>query len=274
MDTQGTYESRVAHTKALLEDYLPKKEHVCLSFSGGKESVVLAHMLKPWRHKTWLVWVKTPLMAPHMEDFVRGYQVDYKLVEVPTVDPRDVWKVYGHPGPVAVREVSEPHRPTMLLSACCYAVISQALFGYYGADAEPLRVNGIRAKDGERHPFLRGEVILADVNTRKPSEDPDAAFTGIELQPLWAWTQDDVFRYVQEYSLKLPVQYSEGCIDSLECLTCPGKLYPQRLAFLKKHYPKQAEEAVEMALGSLKTAYGALEPLKAALENEVRVRPF
>lgn len=269
----GTYEARLEHTRRLLEEYAGKREHICLAFSGGKESVVLAHLLGHWRDRTTLVWARTVLMAPHMEAFIRGYGEDFRLVEVPAEDPREVWATYGYPSPLArVHSHGQTH-DMVLTRTCCTMVISKALWGYYGHDREPLRITGVRHEDGPVAADVAQEVLCWRGDTKDFVSDPDHPNAVLELKPLWAWTQEDVFRFVDEHGLQLPIQYAEGCIDSLECLVCPGKLYPQRLAFLKKHYPEEARYATGIARANLKATYEAVEYIRAALDNEVWITP-
>ena len=51
-----------------------------LLFSGGKDSIVLAHLTEPVKERVELLWANTGAMFPHMETFIRAYGARFKLV--------------------------------------------------------------------------------------------------------------------------------------------------------------------------------------------------
>ena len=60
------------------------------------------------------------------------------------------------------------------------------------------------------------------------------------VHPLWNWTDQEVFNYIRDHDIQLPIQYLEGYNTSLDCWICSGHLPYEgkaRLEFTKKHYP-------------------------------------
>jgi len=68
-----------------LEQSEPK---LLVAFSGGKESILLADLLKQHKEAIELVWCNTQAMFPHMIEFVRAYRdKGYALVELESDQP-------------------------------------------------------------------------------------------------------------------------------------------------------------------------------------------
>lgn len=219
-----------APTGATLAEAVERHERVFLSFSGGKESIVLAHMCEAHREKVTLVWVRVQHAAPHMVDFIRGYaERGWRLEEIRAPSMSTHWQAAGIPAEVVSVEhaqgLREPRMQTVV--SCCHALRQAPLNAFMHAQGEPCAlVHGQRSADrgGATHDGLRWQLPAS-----------------VEIvQPLLDWSEADVMAYVAEHGLELPHQYAEGCSDSLECLPCPVMATPERMAFLDRHYPVAA----------------------------------
>ncbi len=69
-------------------DYLAslfqRQQRAVLAFSGGKDSLVLADLCRPYKDRITLAWMNTGAMFAHMEAFIRGYAADWHYVEIPS----------------------------------------------------------------------------------------------------------------------------------------------------------------------------------------------
>lgn len=193
-----------------LADLFARHERVHLSFSGGKDSIVLADLCKPWRVQVTLIWSNTGIMWPHMVQFVRAYASQFRLIEAsPKQDFRAFWGEHGLPADVVPIENALGRRWPRLQSwtTCCWAMRTQPVLETLITECATAALHGQRLADGPL------------VQTHSGMWGPPA---GIEVVgPLWDWSDDDVMTYIEENRLRLPEQYRASS-SSLECAICPA----------------------------------------------------
>ncbi len=66
------------------------------------------------------------------------------------------------------------------------------------------------------------------------------------VAPIWAWTDDDVFNYLEEVGADIPAQYlMDRKNDGLDCWSCTGHTMGGKMAakmrFMAVHYPDKLE---------------------------------
>ena len=197
-----------------------------VGYSGGKESVVLKHLLSPLAERIDFVWVNTGVALPHMETFVRSQGV-IELHGNQTAR----FAQWGLPVRIAAmshtqagRVEREPKNRLMTSDwySCCYEVRCAPIRDYMKAHGITLFIHGQRFEDNFD---VVGHGSL-----------------GMErAQPLWDWTKADVYNYIEEHALELPEQYRQGCSESFECWNCTGFISPERFAYLARQYPERWE---------------------------------
>jgi 3'-phosphoadenosine 5'-phosphosulfate sulfotransferase (PAPS reductase)/FAD synthetase len=237
-----------------------RHERVFLGFSGGKESITLAHMLEPWQDRVTLLWVNTGHMAPHMVEFVRNYRAKgWRLEEAASPNLFEHWQATGIPAevfPLANITGSKSPRLQPWLH-CCQVLRTEPINAFLREQTGPCCfINGQRADDQDG-------ATIAGLATNLPG-------TVEVVMPLRSWTEADVMAYVSRHELALPLQYAEGYADSIECIVCPAPLKPKRLRYLARHHPEvlpfiqgavqEASAATVSALGNLQITLSGGEP--------------
>ena len=223
---------------------LSRHQRAVLLFSGGKESVMLAHMLEVHRDKIELVWVNTGAMLPHMEEFIRSYGERWSLVELHSDQPARL-RTVGLPSrivpiyntPLGTTMEREPKGRAMITDwvSCCAALRGHPVFEYMRANDRTLLYHGQR----------RGDNTFGNTS-----------FPGAEvIAPLWDYSTEQVMRYVRHHGLPLPKQYP-AVLDSLECWNCTAELGADRVAWLKENYPERIPELRAM-VGTVSEAVSA-----------------
>lgn len=99
-------ELKVARTKQRVREWVDYwgKDHVCVSFSGGKDSTVLLHIVREmYGDEIPAVFVNTGLEFPEIQRHVRSFPNVVTLY--PEMNFRDVIIKYGYP--VVSKEVSK-----------------------------------------------------------------------------------------------------------------------------------------------------------------------
>jgi 3'-phosphoadenosine 5'-phosphosulfate sulfotransferase (PAPS reductase)/FAD synthetase len=223
-----------------LEMLLGKHKRVVVAFSGGKESVVIAHMLNEYRDKVELVWVNTGAAFPHMQSFIHGYRSRFKVVELRS-DQDARFAQAGLPSlvvplshaPIRGRE----NKGKLLINdwiTCCYQLRTQPILGYIQQTAATLLIHGQRHED-------------------RAFFNPGNELKGVDvLAPLKDWTEARVMDYIERNKLELPEQYP-AVMDSLECWNCTASLSVERFEYMRQRHPELLER-VKPAIGAVYSA--------------------
>jgi 3'-phosphoadenosine 5'-phosphosulfate sulfotransferase (PAPS reductase)/FAD synthetase len=200
---------------------MEKHSRAVVGFSGGKESLVLKHLLQPWADRLEYVWVNTGAMLPHMREFILGHGV----TEVMS-DQADRFRRVGLPSrivpifntPLGVMTQRSPER--LMLTDwvnCCAALRTQPLIDAARARGLTLYVHGQRLADG---------VLLTTPGDLK------------SLDVLREWSEAQVYEYIERNEIALPPQYALGFRDSGECWNCTAELDASRVRYLESEYPE------------------------------------
>ena len=221
----------IARAEAALADLFDRHGRAALAFSGGKDSLTLLHLCRPWRDRLTILWVNTGAMYPHMETFVRSQTEGWNLVEIRSDVPA-YWEKFGIPASVlptdhAIGGRGIPTKPLISpWSVCCTANLTQPMAAWMEAHPD---VTGLLV--GQRHVDY-GRFDPTQMQGRLPLE---------VVAPLWAWTDDEIWAYVDRYSIELPEQYALGWRDSAQCAACPVWLKPEQIAYQRRRYPQLAQ---------------------------------
>jgi 3'-phosphoadenosine 5'-phosphosulfate sulfotransferase (PAPS reductase)/FAD synthetase len=206
---------------ATVSEAMARHPHGIVGFSGGKESLVLRHLLQPWFDRLEFVWVNTGAMFPHMRDFI----LQHGATEVHSNQAERFSRV-GLPSrivpihntPLGMLAQNSP--PRLMLTDwlnCCSSLRARPLIERAWARGATLYMHGQRAEDG---------CTLSQL--------PE----GLEgLGPLHGWSEAQVYEYLDRNSIELPAQYGAGYRDSGECWNCTAELGVDRLQYLAAVYP-------------------------------------
>lgn len=212
------------------------KGRMALFYSGGAESGLLLHLLRPLRDVLTVVWSDPGTVAGDAEHVMRQAGGWPHFVRVP-VDRVAVWREHGLPShlvPTALDPATrgdKPPPPIFVQSniTCCGRVRNLPAFNWCNGNGVSLVIHGQRR--GEGSPMFRQE---AEVGT---------------WAPLANWTRADVMARVAHHGVPLPPQYREGYPKSFECAVCPADMDPARLGFLRRHHPEHHADTVRIAQG-------------------------
>jgi len=208
-------------------------KRVALAFSGGKDSLACLELAKIAGVRPILLHANPGARLPHMGEYIRVAAEGYELVELRT-DQAAYWKANGIPANVVPMF---NHRTGLLTNrgaprplivdwlSCRFALIAAPLWAAAQASGAGLVIHGQRDDDG-----LAGRG--------SPNGIPTHA-------PLWDWTEEQVYAFLDRRGVTLPSQYQHG-VGSMECANCPALTTPKHMRYLKKAYPEIAAEMAEM----------------------------
>lgn len=226
-----------------LETIFTSHNAVALWCSGGKDSLTLLHMARPWRHKVCVIHMYEPETWPgvteNLNDCLDAWGFLRNIHIEPSVSFAEYTQQYGWP----VSHVPSDYdgtAPSMspywdgtikLASWWHCSVIRQIqplgeLAIAMGTDAV---LTGSRAQDGPW--FVReGSVVDAGYFTR--------------YDPLHTLSATQVYAYIDEHNIPLPPHYAikrqRPDYEWVDCLSCTWA--PQHWQILKEFYPEEFEK--------------------------------
>lgn len=276
------YAWKVQHALDVIREFVEHEgeNHVYVSFSGGKDSLVLLHLVRSIYPNVPAVFANTGIEFPEQVKFVRGFQ---NVTEVHPIKhfPR-ILKEDGivYPSKEVAMYVRDAKK------GCRYA-----LNGFKGLD---LKGNENRYKARfKRWSYLVdcGVKISPDCcemmkerplrdyekqNAKSPIIGTRAeesfrravgwmksgcnSFNGklYKSTPLSLWVLSDILRYISDNGIKMSPMYTDGGMKRTGCMFCPVPIAHgdvKNIEYARTHHPKMYE--------TMMVRHGLLEMLKS-----------
>lgn len=215
-----------------LENTMFKGKKVALHFSGGKDSLACLYYLKPHWAEIDVVWCNTGAAFPEtIEQMAKIRTTVPRFIEVRSDQPAnnvscgvpaDIVPVSHTPLHNVFTRGSNPLIQSFV--DCCRANIwlpmHEASLGY------DVIIRGQKESDHKKAPVKSGERI-----------------DGVEYYfPLEDWTDDDVYQYLAENDIELPITYKYFG-SSADCWSCTAFLSESKgkRTYLAKFHPEKYE---------------------------------
>jgi 3'-phosphoadenosine 5'-phosphosulfate sulfotransferase (PAPS reductase)/FAD synthetase len=227
-----------------------------LQFSGGKDSLACLYMFRD-DPEVVVVYTDTGAAFPHMREFVHrtAKKLGVRLHVASPAKPCADWQIEnGFPADVVAWDATPQMRhmtgcktaPVVPYATCCAVNLwmpMQEAVAALGADT-----------------VIRGSKACDD----KKSVPDGYVENGITyLSPLWTWSDEDVFSYLQSVGAEIPPQYAMGG-DSLDCWCCTGYMGThgtKRFAFMRDNYPDLYADAAARLRAVKETTLSAIGAL-------------
>lgn len=219
----------------MLKEIFKKHNRVVLFYSGGKDSLALLLLLRPFWDKVDVVWVDTgnqfPEVLEHMEKVkglvprfttLRGHLPGYFIQNGFPVDvvPENC---------TSFGQACFGEQPIKCVSRfqCCSVNMWEPMIEYVRATKPTCALRADRKTER-----LKGPSSL---------EGAEMVF------PLWDWTDEQVWKYLQKNAGDLlEERHCMAYRTSLDCQICMGYFRgtSERLDYLKKHHPELHKKTV------------------------------
>ena len=240
-------------TVKIKEFYLAHKGKVYVSFSGGKDSTVLLHLVRSVYPDVKAVFFDTGLEFPEIREFARSTE-NVEFVK-PEMTFKQVIQQEGYPviGKEAAHYISLARRglPSGIDRMKRDDRYGYAKFAYLMDAPFPISENCCaRLKKGPSHDYTKRTGLYPFVGTRIDESQRretnwilygdnnlDARYP--QSNPLSIWTTKDVWDYIRKYDLPYSKIYDMG-YEGTGCIFCMFGIMSDRDRFLrlKASHPK------------------------------------
>jgi 3'-phosphoadenosine 5'-phosphosulfate sulfotransferase (PAPS reductase)/FAD synthetase len=239
---------------------------VYVSFSGGKDSTVLLHLVRQLYPDVPAVFCDTGLEFPEIKQFVQG--TDDVTILRPEMSFKKVLDTYGYP--VIGKEVADcvegarkgqPYRlrrfdPSYksMFNVSKWAFLLDAPFAISGQCCAVMKKRPFRRyeKQSKRRPLLGTMASESRLRMQKWLEAGCNAFDNKRpiSQPLSFWLERDIWDYLRKFNVPYSSIYDmgyqrTGCIFCM--FGCHLEKYPNRFQRLSQTHPKLYEYCMKPA---------------------------
>lgn len=242
---------------------LARHERIAFSYSGGKDSTAVWHMLRNAGvlDRVTVYHTDTGDLLPEMRDVVSFYEAQtphfvriQKDVHAWIAENGLPTDLLPHSAHWAGQEMGEARIKLVGRYDCCFANLMLPTYERIVADGNTLLIRGTKAVDMRRLPCGTGDVL-----------------NGIEFYyPLQYATHEEVFAYLAEQGARICRVY-EHTTNAPECATCSAWWGERRAEYLKRHHPelfRKYAARLRAVVAELEPVVGTLLPEMAATQDE------
>lgn len=210
-------------------------ERVALQVSGGKDSLALLHMFKPYWDRLCVFWLNPGDPFPETVALMEKIKAEVPFFVEVAGRQREIIAQDGWPSDVIphayTTEGNFVFGPTRFKVqsrlSCCFRSMMLPMHERMKALGVTCILRGKRSEEKDKTPSRSGET-----------------HDGFELvYPLWDWTENDVLVYLEQAGIELPPSYDYAG-HSLDCMSCTGWWGENLSKWLEAKYPVQHTEYV------------------------------
>ena len=275
-------EAKIIFAKERIEQFYNKVDgNVCVSFSGGKDSTVLLHLVRSIHPSVKAVFVNTGLEWPEVVEFVKGTE-NVEIIR-PEMTFKQVLDTYGYPvtskkiakmieclqnptkenatirnlyltgirgdGKKATGSWKVPKKwlhlvdaPFKISDRCCYVMKKQPFKEY--------------TKKTGLYPYVGTQAAESRLREISYLQYGCNSFTGkVQSRPMSIWLEDDIWAYIKKYNLKYATIYDKGQART-GCMFCMFGTHlekePNKFQCMAKTHPQLYDYCInKLGLGKV-----------------------
>jgi phosphoadenosine phosphosulfate reductase len=212
------------------EEIFARHERIALQFSGGKDSLAVLYLLRPYLDKLTVYFCNSGDAFPETLELIEGVkQFIPHFVEVQGRQP-EVLSQMGWPsdlvtcGSTSFGRMMGHEDPALIdRYTCCFYSLMQPMYVRMKQDGITLVIRGQKNDDDKKPPLRSGETL-----------------NGFEfLYPIEHWNSDDIFAFLKKEGSPIPRYYADGMTSAPDCMNCTAWLEHSLVAYTKRYHPQQ-----------------------------------
>lgn len=264
---QMSLDEKIEYSKAKIVEFVEKlggEDNCFISFSGGKDSTVLLHLVRSVYPNIKAVFFNTGLEFPEIVQFAK--KQENVVFMTPDKRVNEVWKEYGIPAVSKeissyiydVRNSTEKMVEKRLNFRSSYSIskkwihlcdeefapypISNKCCQYFKKD-----LSSKYAKDNNAYPIIGTMANESILRLNSWVRHSCNMFDGKKIQsrPLSIWLETDIWDYIEKFDIEICELYHKGH-DRTGCFLCPfgakiedDRTGTNRFELLKVQHPNQ-----------------------------------
>lgn len=184
-------EEKIKGSNKIITTVINSMDRLCGGFSGGKDSVVVHHLVRQINSDIPFYYANTTIDPAGTVPFIRN-----NFPDVMILNPKESF----------YQLIKRKGLPTRLNRYCC-----EYLKEYVGIGKNMFE--GVRSAESKNR---QGRDYI-QCDSRKSYKG------GQHIYPIYDWTDEDVWEYIEHYNLPIAPSYKKagGCMDRLGCVGCP-----------------------------------------------------
>ena len=209
------YSRKIELSNSIVAQALQQCNNPAVSFSGGKNSLVVLHMVLQYKPDIPVIFVNTTNEFADTVKYVRNLAKKWNL-NLYELRPRwNFWKVvklFGFP-PESRYRYGEPH--------CCYILKIEPILRIYKQERFDANFTGLSAFESHTRMvnFLTKGVMF---KTKYIGGRYWLPFKILSVKPIYFWNEAEVWKYIEENELPVNPVYEKHDMDRCGCRLCTG----------------------------------------------------
>jgi 3'-phosphoadenosine 5'-phosphosulfate sulfotransferase (PAPS reductase)/FAD synthetase len=210
-----------------------RHKQAALQFSGGKDSLAVLYLMRPWWDRLTVYHVDSGDAFPETRELVAKVAELVPRFRLVQGRQPEVLQTYGWPAdlvPVSCtpfgRMLGSGAPALISRYDCCYNSLMLPLWEQMQADKITLIIRGQKNADALKPPLRSGDVL-----------------EGVEyLYPIEDWDEERLRAFLEASDVELPRYYQEGMTSAPDCRHCTAWLEHRMPTYVERHHPDLAPE--------------------------------
>lgn len=200
-----SYEKKIELAQFCIDSALKTSKRQCVAFSGGKNSLVVLHMVLQKKNDVIVLFNNTTNEMPETLKYVRWLAKEWKLNFYEVKPETNFWKIvdkYGFP---------HHRRYYNKKPKCCYYLKIKPAEAFYKEHGVDCVFTGISAYESRVRKICAVKQGMLYKNKKY-----------LKAYPIIFWSDDDVWKYIEENNLPVNPAYKKYKINRIGCIACTG----------------------------------------------------
>jgi len=215
-----SYNKKVNLANEIIKETLSKSKKPAVAFSGGKNSLVVLHLVLKYKPDVTVVFNNTLIEYPETVRYVHKIAEEWNLNfhEVKPEKGVNYWKIvkeYGFP------QIRKFRRDGIAEPKCCSLLKTKPVSKFYNENNIDCYLSGISAYESRMRKLViykNGLIRLV----KKIGHDGYLKQPTIATYPVALWSDKDIWRYIKENNLPVNPVYEKYKLERVGCMYCTG----------------------------------------------------